>query len=334
MTMPETPHPNSNVRNHARVVAVALTVWALASSLACNQVQDLGEQGDGGSKPPTTHPGKDGGDGGVSGGDGDMSGGDGDEPPVQITPVTLTAKEVCMQLLTCSDHQTPSQFAQFFPIYGTNGSCWGEHSEQECRQGCVDALRTLYQAGTEGCKYCDDDTSCPQLPNTGHAGVCHPSYHECSECATDEDCTSEYSPVCSLTYNRCVECGKDADCDVAECSIDANTCNGYYCEEHFNKFVTLTLRGTGLEQFEEGNHLSYDLYETLDGCGTSQYDSYLHIVNGGFEIVRDDIVATNVTLVVDIWQDGVGGFKYLREGVDLTKNTTIELHAEDFMPKD
>ena len=345
MNQPQIARPNSNVLARSGLAAASLTVCALAAMLlACNQVQDLGEQRDGGDET-VTDPGKGGdhgGDGGVSGGDGDTSGhdggtgGDGDKPPVMITPVTLTAKEVCMQLLTCADHQTPSQFSQLFPIYGTNGTCWGEHSEQECRQGCVDALRTLYDPATDGCKYCDDDTACPAYRESGHAGICHPSLHECSECATDADCTSQYAPACSLTYNRCVECTNDTFCDVAECSIDANVCNGYYCEEHFTKFVKLTLRGTGLEKFQEGNHLSYDLYETLDGCGTFQYDSYLHLVDGGFEIVRDDIVATNVTLLVEIYQDGVGKFQYRRDNLDLSQggSMTIELHAEDFLPAD
>jgi hypothetical protein len=308
--------------------------------MACNQVQDLGDQGAKGAdgKGDQSHDplnGMD--DGGVSLTPGEDAGSENSKPTTPpIMPVTLTTQEVCMKLLTCADAQTPSQFAQFFPVYGTNGTCFSTHSEAECRQGCVDALRTLYDPSKQGCEYCDDDTGCPSFPRSGHAGICHPTYHTCSECATDEDCTSQYAPHCDVQWGRCVECLTDEHCDVKDCSVDANKCpGGGYCEEHFNKTMTLTIRGTGLEEYEMGSHVSFDIYETLDGCGTFQYSYYdVAIMNGKFEFVRDDIVATDVTLVVDIYQDSVGGFRYRQDGLDLSKGDamTIQVGPSDFTP--
>jgi hypothetical protein len=300
---------------------ISLVILAVLAA-ACEQTQDLGVDRDGGP----ALPGEGDGDGD---GDGDEPTGDGDGDPFDLPVVTHTTREVCDKLLDCADGQFPSQYGDFFPIYGTNGSCFSARSEAACRQECVDAM-----LGME-CGYCDDDTNCS-------GGRCHPTYHYCVGCLGDADCSeSDVFVYCDPSALGCAACVEDAHCawlDDPECPFDKPTCSGSCYDHEFQGQVGFTLRGTGLTDFEGNEVEFYFEYQNEDaichndiGYPWLDDDQEPTITLGAFEVVEEDYLPIPGTLSFSV-HDGMRAYKFEKPiQPNGTSHVVIEVTRADFV---
>lgn len=170
-----------------------------ATCAACDSALDVGSEGEAES-PPTQ-----GGDGAGLPGIGNSTG-------------KLEPRAVCDRLLSCASTKRPSQYGDFFPLYGANGSCWRDEGEAACASGCRAALEDLHSSKFgSSCNFCESSAECGKTYS--HQNVCDPERNTCEACLTNADCQDYVDRglnrgICS-PGKECVGCLSDADCDPA-----------------------------------------------------------------------------------------------------------------------
>ncbi|MCB9555819.1 MAG: hypothetical protein H6707_06910 [Deltaproteobacteria bacterium] len=282
-------------RRFPQTFRLVVGVFALQLA-ACDHLQDLGSLADASA------------DGSVEQG---LANADATTVRPPFSP--LPARAVCERLLQCADTQNPSQFGDFFPIYGTNGTCWQSETEAACRTGCVDALRQFYESMSyHPCNYCDTENSCPSYGVQPQ--VCHPQTHHCVECVVDADCPHSGNraldrPYCSPTTNGCHECLDDSHCgSSAECAYRSGTCKqtptGRRCDFVYSGTFTVTVSGSGFQAWE-GKRAWIRADTEPSKCGPGYY-TFQEIKAGAFSAELLGQVGPALTVRIFLDTDGTG----------------------------
>mgnify|MGYP002781124966 CR=1 FL=1 len=129
----------------------------------------------------------------------------------------LSPREVCTRLVSCatSAGSTPAANFDVIGLYGPNGSCWKDESEEKCGQGCAETMRLIDPGFRRpACNYCASNDVCPFVnPNgVGRRQVCDGAKAACVECIEASQCAGERAPAPVCESNVCHACKTDADC--------------------------------------------------------------------------------------------------------------------------